>query len=541
LFTRHRTTAVVAAAAAVSLALAACSSGNSSDGSSASGDGIVTGQYGGQELHRSDPVSGGSLTIGLSFPVPELDPAQAFGGSIEFVLRAIYDQLMKVNPDGSISPELAESLTTDDNTVWTLTLPDDVKFTDGTPFNADAVIAQVNRVAAPDSTSLDAASARGISKMDKLDDFTVQFTLAAPDSQFNLLLATSALAMIPSPTAVESEGADFATKPVGAGPFVVTSFSPNGEIDLEKNADYRIDGKPYLDSVKMIPLTDEASRVSSIQSGDIDAASLETSTSIEDATDAGVTVLNQPTYSQYWIVPNLTNPILSDPRVRRAIDEAVNRDAISQTLFDGLQEPANGILTSSQPYYEEDSGWPTLDLDDAKQQIADYEKETGTSSITLDMMVNQDKTSSDIAALLKQQLSEVGITLNYTAQDPTSQIAQIVSGSFETFLFQGTIPAETSHSLASHFGTGSFLNFGLAGNPDLDALFAQAAAAKSDDERTALIPKELDVIREWEPVIPIVGYALARIVGPRVLGFPDGDPNTTSMEVFDLREVWVQQ
>lgn len=529
-------TAALATLVVAALSLTACS-GNT--GGSSTDDDITVGSYGGQQLAIGDPVRGGSFAYGMSFSVPTLDPAAAMGGSTEFALSAVYDHLLEVQPDGTVGAGLAEGITTDDNIVWTLALRDGVVFSDGTDFDADAVIAQIQRVAAADSVSLSATDARTITSMVAIDPLTVQFTLSGANSQFSLLLAQGSMSMIPSPTAVESEGADFALNPVGAGPFVVDSFTPDGDIELSRNESYWDPELPYLDSVTLTPVLDEQSRVTGVVSGDLDAASVSSLSLLDDAEEQGVTGLEEPWYGGYLFQPNIENEYLSDIRIREAISYAINRDAINQVLWDGRGTVMDSFLVPSQPFYE--SGLvPQYDPAKATELIDEYKAETGVTDISIQLMTNQLQESAEIGELLQQQLAAVGIDLQPVAVEPATQIANIVSGDFDAMLQDRSFPAETTKIFSQAFGA-TFYNFGSGTNPDFDALIEQVDSASSDEARQALIPAMLDVLAEWLPVVPIASGGLGRVLGSNVLGFPDGDPNATSSEMFDLRQVWVSQ
>ncbi len=377
---RHPRRAIATAMLVVAaLALTACSStGADPTTPSDSPDGVSIGRFGGETLQLSEPLQGGEFVLGNSFSVPTLDPVEPFGGSTEFAMQAVYDRLMEMQPDGSVGPGIAESLSTEDNIVWTLVLPDDVTFTDGTPFDAAAVIAHITRVGAEDSASSSARDARSITSAEALDATTVRFTLAAPNRQFDMLLATGAMSLVPSPTAVEERGDRFGLHPVGAGAFIVDSFTPDGEIVFHRNPDYRIEGLPYVDTLRMIPVLDEASRISAIVSGDIDAATLTQVNLLEEATAQGATALRQPWYSALMLFPNLQGEFLGDLRVREGLNHAVDRDALNAVVFDGLHQAMSGVLTPDHPYAK-DTGWPSYDLEAAMRLIDEVKAELGVT------------------------------------------------------------------------------------------------------------------------------------------------------------------
>lgn len=537
-----RRLSLIAAAGAVAVTLAACSSGQaasttSSSESASPAAGVSTGQYGGQQLAAGSPVEGGSFTYGLFGPVQALDPAGSVGNSIDFAMTAIYGTLMSFAPDGTVKPNLAQSLTTTNNVDWKLTLPTGLKFTDGTPFDAQAVIDQEKNVAAQGSTSIQSAYARTIVKMTAPNPQTVEFTLNAPNNQFGLLLADGSMAMIPSPTAKASEGARFAVKPVGAGPFKVTSFTPGGDILLAKNTTYKFasQGLPYLSTVKLETVQAASSRISGVKAGSLDAASVFSVPDMKTAQSDGLTTLREPSFQAEYLMLNSKNSILSNVNVRKAISEAIDRSAINQAVYQGEQSPMTGFLAPGQPYQKEAPAFPAYDVNKAKAAM----KAAGVGNVNLTVMITPGDAGEQIAPIVQQMLSQIGIKVTIKPTDPTAQVGMYAQGNWEASLIPRPIPAETTNTLAQYYETGSSRNWSRISIPAFDQLVKQAESAPSQAAREALIPKELKVLTDNVVSIPLVNSATGRVLGSRVKGFPDGNPDTPTAESFDLSRVWV--
>lgn len=532
------------AAASVSLILTGCAggSGNAAPPNPTGGepDNIVEGFYGGDELAIGEPVAGGELRLGQLLPTESLDPTGMVGGSSENTMQQIFDRLLKVNREGVIEPELAESFTSEDNVTWTMTLPQGVNFTDGTPFNAEAVVTHVENVAAEGSVSLTAGAARAIESMDTPDEHTVVFTLKEPDIQFGLNFAFGSLAMIPSPTAYAEAGKTFGLKPVGAGPFIVESFTPGGDIEYRKNPDYRVEGLPYVDTLTVVTVAEEISRMAALQSGDLDGATFTSAASLDEARNAGLTVLDQPWYSYMQVTLNLNKAPFDDARVRSALNLAVDREAINKVVYDGLSEPMDGVLSPNHPHAG-DSGWPSeFNQERAKELLKEYTAETG-ESVDFHMYVAADEAQNKVAALLQQMYKDVGVAMEYEVATPTTTITAAMSGKFDAFIQDQGVPPETTNRLFNNYSSASFLNFGGAGTPDLDKLFTQAATSASNEERIAKIGPMKEALAGWVPTIPLVSGQLGRVVGADVGGFPDGIPYPSSQDFFEAKYVWLNQ
>ena len=198
------------------------------------------------------PKAGGSLTVlegaGFAGDWPAgLDPATNINGAADqSYMDAIYGELFELGPKGKIINDLATgySFSNDAKTI-TLTLRQGVKFTDGTPFNAAAVVWNINRDLKSACTCKPTWPVKSVTAT---GPYTVQIALAAPDGAFINQIFDSTADWIASPTAVQKMGEKaFAAKPVGAGPFIVVSDTYSSELVLKKNPDYWEKGRPYLD------------------------------------------------------------------------------------------------------------------------------------------------------------------------------------------------------------------------------------------------------------------------------------------------------
>ena len=223
---------------------------------------------------------------------PIVPPGFGTTGGIE--MGAIYDTLMRFNSDtGKYEPRLAESLTNNaDFTEWTFKIKPNVKFTDGTAYDAAAVVFGMNRhrsgtAGAPACETIWACPRNSqntnsfmalVKNIEAVDNLTVKVTMSEPWNAFPWALASEA-GMIPSPTALKKCDAtknpntcDFNLKPVGAGPFMVDSFKPKDSINLVRNPNYW-GGTVYLDGIKFVDLGDTGGlkTLDSLKTGTINA------------------------------------------------------------------------------------------------------------------------------------------------------------------------------------------------------------------------------------------------------------------------------
>jgi ABC-type transport system substrate-binding protein len=543
----RRTWRLVGAAAVAATVLSACGGSDGSDAAateigeiSAEGEGISLNEAGGQLLERTEPTEGGELVVGMIAPVETLDPLAQLGSAGQEVTRFVHDSLMGFDAEGNVVPELAESLeTTDDGTNWTMTLPSGVTFHDGTPFTAAAVVAHLDRIKAEGSTSSSAGDIRAIASYSAADDTTVSFTLPAANMTFPTTFAPTgaafAAAYVPSPTAYAALGAGYGSAPVGVGPFKVQSFQPGGDIVLVANEDYRIDGVPYLDSLRFVTATDSQARLAAAQSGDIDIAMTQVSTDFAQAEDAGLTVLRQPASTYYNLLFNMSQAPFDDLRFRQAVIQAIDLEGLNEAVFDGLQTPMRGIFPEDHPFYV-DTAWPAHDPEAARALVEEYTADTGNEP-TFTLTTTSPPEFQQQAQIMQQMLADAGITMEIEVGDQPTMITEALSGNYQAqHRFIG-VNAEAFKVLSVSFRSDVPSNIGHAGNPELDALLDRARVTAPED-RGPLLEEIQQVLGEWLPFMPQIQHAMAFYVGDEVGGFPGSLPGTTA---FDARYVWVQE
>lgn len=309
------------ASAAVAFALTAAACGGPSDAPS-TGSSAATG------------APGGTLTVASPYPVESLDPHGPLGASsgTNFAAQAIFNRLVRVNPQGEIVPDLAtEWSASDDATQWTFKLRD-AKFSDGSTVTSADVTGSFERVlelAGPVAGNFPGVTATAP------DDKTVVFTGEKPIVA--LLGQLSLFAVTPG-----GATADSFVKPVGAGPFVVESFAPGEELRLVPNKHFYGE-VPVLDALVVRNIPEVSSRVAALQSGEIQATWNIPNDQLATLQSAGnITIENIPATSVVTMWMNSGREALAKPEIRRALWQAVNFEAIIAALF-----PDTGALADS--------------------------------------------------------------------------------------------------------------------------------------------------------------------------------------------------
>jgi ABC-type transport system substrate-binding protein len=274
--------------------------------------------WGGDPATEGTPKQGGTLTLGMDREIVSFDPTVQNANMATF---AVYDSLMKLTPDGSAEPFLAQSMDTpDEGLTWRMGLRPGVRFSDGTPLDAEAVLINVQRHI--DRTASPAHPyAEQIASMRAVDPLTVEFVLASPLGSFPVVFGQSitygSLGVIISPAALEQYGDDVGRHPVGAGPFRFVEWVPDSRVVLERNPDYWQSGMPYLDRLEFRPLPDTESRYASIQNGDIDLIFAAYNQELVRAfQDPRLTVYYGPGNAGEYLYFNFTRAPFDDRRMR---------------------------------------------------------------------------------------------------------------------------------------------------------------------------------------------------------------------------------
>jgi len=533
---------LVAATAATVMIATACSGGGSEPAADASnanvikaeGEGVSLNEFGGAKLALGEPKKGGSLKVGAIAPIDTIDPTMPLSTPAISAANAVFDSLLNIGPEGEIEPGMAESLESKDKVHWTLKLRPDLNFSDGTPYDAEAVKAHLERYMAPNSQARDAGIARQITGLKVADPTTLEITIAAKSEEFPTLL-TAGAGMVPSPTAVKKEGKQFGLKPVGAGPFVVSSFEPGGDLVLERNPNYYDPELPYLDKLTMVTATDTQARLSALQAGSIDLASTQVVSDFDKAKEAGLTVLPQPAYSYFYIMLNLSKPPFDDERMRQALAHGIDNQALATGVFDGKQLPMKGFLSTNHPEYSEVK-YPSFDPEAAKKLVDEYKADGGDPSF--EITITSPPEFKDQANIIQQMLKDVGISMKIDVSDQPTMITEGLAGNYAAQLrFIGfTLQATTDLAIRWTSTSPATLHHGK--NPKLDKLIQQLTVTPVE-QRHELYADVQQEMADWLPAIPLVQQVGGWIVGDKVGGFP-GATDESTVDQVDAKYLWAK-
>lgn len=369
--------------------------------------------------------SGGVLRIPYdltSFGGARWDPTTPTNPDIWYAQRWIYDSLMRQNADGSYSPGLAKSATATDPQTIVVELKPGIKFSDGTPLDAEAVKFSIERTIAAKNVGSVRAELNEVESIivDSPTKLTIKLKTPIAGQFYNLL--SQGETYVVSPTAVKS-GTPLDEKPVGAGPFVLESYTPENKAVFKRNPTYFEKDKIKLKGVEMIQTTsstiDPQAVNNSLLDGITNAAQLQGLSGSEQLTSGGLKLDVRPSETTaIYAALCKSKPPFDNVKVRQAINYAIDRDQINQLLYQGTSQPMWGDWTTESAYFNpKNDKLYAYNPKKAKKLL----KEAGVENLTYDLMSNSTPDTTRVGEIMKEQMAEAGITVNLTS---TTNIVQ---------------------------------------------------------------------------------------------------------------------
>jgi peptide/nickel transport system substrate-binding protein len=468
-------------------------------------------------------------------------------GAYQFTGYTIYDPLVSwdmsvADRPGKLVPGLATEWKVDDNdkTKWRFALRHGVKFHDGSDFNADAVIWNLDKVLndkAPQFDQRQSAQVKtrlpSVASYRKVDDYTVEITTKTVDSFFPYQMLWF---LISSPAQYEKLGRDwdkFASQPSGTGPFKLTKLVPHELAELTKNDDYwdkkRI---PKVDKLVLIPMPEALARTNALLAGQVDIIETPAPDAVPQLKAAGMRIVDN-------VTPHVWNYHLSvlpgspwtDIRLRKALNLAIDRDAVV-ALMNGLAKPAKGQVDPSSPWF----GKPTFDIKydpaEAKKLVeeAGYSKE---KPLKTTFIIAQGGTGQMLSLpmneFLQESFKEIGIDVDFKvveletlytawrkgAADPSN--AGITANNI------AYVTSDPLYAIIRFFASDQIapvgVNWGGYKNPKVDALINEAKQTFDPTKQDELIAQAHALIVDDAPMVWVVHDTNPHALSPKVKQF----------------------
>ena len=484
---------------------------------------------------------GGRIVLSSNKPGVRLDPHIDVQWEVLYILSAVYDTLIYQAADGSYVPGLATDWEiADDGTSYIFHLREDVTFHDGSPFNAEVVKFNFERILSFGPRSLKARSLLpNIKSIKILDEYSIEVRLIESNGFFLFGLSLPYLSMVSS-MAVQKWGDEYHQHQSGTGPFMFEDYLVGNRFTLVRNPDYNWapaiynhNGPAYLQKITWHFLAEPSTRAPALLAGDVDVAFDLLPT---DAQRVGkspehiVSIAYLTGQPAFWFL-NTKLPPTDDIRVRQAILHGANMQVAVKAIKRGFNRVSNGPLAIVTPEYTskvegmyphdteratsllKQAGWLDTDGDGIR------EKE-GKPLVVLMSMVNWGQ-SRPFSELLYSQLKNIGIELQIEMMDYGVQVEAGQRGR-KNMLFMGGSGYAPSDTLKPYFHSNNTENgFAWAKyqNAKLDSLMDEAVLVTNDAaRRTELYEQAQVLIMEAALILPIYDYALLIGINTKIKG-----------------------
>jgi peptide/nickel transport system substrate-binding protein len=443
-----------------------------------------------------------TLRIGLAEDPDALDPttARTFVGRIVFA--GLCDKLFDIDDKLAVVPQLATGYQwSADAKVLTIKLRDDVLFHDGEKLDAAAVKYSLDR-----HLKLQGSFRRPeisvVQSIDVVDAVTVTLTLAQPFAPLIAAL-TDRAGMIVSPKAAEAAGAQFGNKPVCAGPFRFVERVAQDRIVLERFPQYWDKGRIHLDRVIYQPIPDSTVRLANLQAGglemierlqptDVPAVKRNNRLALSFSDELGYQSLNLNVGNG-----DRSKGPIGDKRVREAFELSIDRNVLTQVVYNGDYVPASQPLPPANPFHMTGVTAPARNLDRAKALL----REAGHATPTLELMVPNNPDLRQAAEIMQSMVKESGIELKIRATEFATSLNAAEKGDFDIYLIGWSGRVDPDGNIYSFWKSGAPLNYARIANTELDNLIDQARLANDAAQRKTLYTRAMAIVQAERPIL----------------------------------------
>ncbi len=349
---------------------------------------------GGADPAPSDEPAGCGTGESVVVNLPNFTPPTTLDANYDTIIyftqvyRNLFDGLFKLNDDMEVVPDLAASFDQPDDLTYDIALRDDVTFHDGSPFTSADVVSTFDRITNDtELASKQKSYVANVASVEAVDEHNVKITLKQPDASFIRVLATL-IYITPASVISEVGDADFGTNPVGTGPFKFESWNGSDSVVLSANCDYH-DGETIPSTVEFRFITEPATAVSSLQSGELDIAMAlppDLAATLEGSSD--LKVQEEEGNRTFFLSPNTLEGPFADQKVRQALNYAIDRESLTTQLLGGHATPRGQVNASSVFGFSEDVKPYPYDPEKAEELLADAGYKPG--EVQIELVLDQD-------------------------------------------------------------------------------------------------------------------------------------------------------
>ena len=520
----------VAAVAAFTLALTGCAGATATP----DGDGLSV-----DDLLVTTPAATGELdlaTWNLPFGEPaSLDPIKAFNYPENTVVANLCEGLMQLQPDYSITPNLAEKVDSPDASTYIYTIREGVTFWNGEPMTADDVAYSLSRQLDADEGSYWAGGlTSNIASIELTGEWEVTVSLNEPDATFNSYMVTP-VGTVVQQSHREAAGDTYGTPSGGimcTGPYSVGAWNEGQSISLERNDDYwNTDRMAKTAQVDINFIVDAAAITNALSTGAIDGSydvPLGSLSALQNS-DAGTLYLGRSL--QLVAIIGTGNGAFADPAVREALMMATDREAIAATVFEGTAQASRSLVPNNGWAYGADAFEdarenlaPTaVDIEGAKKVL---EGATTDLTQTIKIVYPAERTYyADIISEISNGATAIGLTVEPEGI-PSAQFGAFFSdpearAGHDAFVTNNYMDVPDPLAfLRTIMGDGGSQNYNEYVDSEVEGLLADAASTVDEEDRADLVTDLQKIAMEDLPWIPIVDPSVRLFMNDRVTGAP---------------------
>lgn len=479
----------------------------------------------------------GVLNVALISDITALDPAFAYDGPTISTILQITEGILRLNADGSISPQLATDWEMVDELTYVYNIRDDVVFSDGTPMTMEDVLFSLERYRDEEVGSYLAWMYENVDTIEQTGDWQFTVKLYEADATWQYVFSTAAGHVVKKEHC-ESAGANFGTPTgliIGTGPYKVDKWTVGTEINLSKNENYW--DKAYADTdvekINFVVISDDTTRIQALINGQIDLDTMLPSELISTVRDNATTdVLLKDSTNFIMLAMNCEIAPFNDVNVRRAIAACIDKQSIATGIVGEVGTAATALPMGEKLYTFDADSWRNYaktqkgieyDIEAAKAYLAQSAYPDG---FECELMVDEQNMNVSIALAIQDALSQIGIKVNPVRVSQDELINVEFGGdlnadgtrNFEMGLFEWESDySDPSGNISGIFYSG-FMGEGGSNVPSyadetVDELIERQLMSTDEHERTQLLQQALDIITQDVPIVPIaytyykIGYS----------------------------------
>lgn len=469
------------------------------------------------------PKQGGNLTIVTSGDAwPSLDPANPVIIPQVALEIPAFEPLFYTNNAGKLVPYLASGYTvSSDAKTITIKLHSGINFQDGTPFNAQAVVANLERYASPSQHSECQGYLSIMKSVTATGPYEVTIQLSQPDAGFLPVLGSQQCSLMVSPTAVKKEGANFGKDPVGTGPYKFVSGTPGVVAHFQRWSGYWQKGKPYLNSVTIENVNSDQDALNALKSGSAQAwINIDDPGAASDVaqakSDSSLVVDQAKAPFVNYVTFSFTHAPFNNVKAREAVTYATDTASIIKGLYKNQFQPVQGIFPPDNwAYSGAIPGYPTYDLAKAKALV----QQLGGLSFTLNVDDNPAYLSE--AEALEAQWTKAGIHVTINQMQTPAWISSLHSLSYQALLIQNFPYNDPDIAAYRWFLSSSPLSQNGLKSSQIDQLVTSARATTDQAARAKLYKQFNQLVATkyvpWDDIEAQPAYA---VFSKKVGGYP---------------------